>query len=197
MSLLGALGEFTGRKSVLGEFTGRVYWAHAQLWACHGTGRLAVDAGWGSEVSEMACNPSAAAPAVRNPRSNLNPVTTLHPLPPTLQTKPDSGFSWRRSGGPRRSPATQNFFYFFFTLVTGPRRSVSLKLSDTEVYERGTESVDSGSRNIQKKAQGVTIGHGYTGGRGLMIGCRRTRGHGLTMRGGMASGAESRAESRA
>jgi len=25
--------------------------------------------------------------------------------------------------------------FFFFTLVTGPRRSLSLKLSDTEVYE--------------------------------------------------------------
>ena len=33
------------------------------------------------------------------------------------------------------------FFCFFFTLVTGPRRSLSLKLSDTRVYEhqiRGT-----------------------------------------------------------
>jgi len=30
----------------------------------------------------------------------------------------------------------QNFFFFFFvTLVTGPRRSLSLKLSDTRVYE--------------------------------------------------------------
>jgi len=27
------------------------------------------------------------------------------------------------------------FFFFFFTLVTGPRRSLSLKLSDTRVYE--------------------------------------------------------------
>jgi len=27
------------------------------------------------------------------------------------------------------------FFFFFFTRVTGPRRSVSLKLSDTRVYE--------------------------------------------------------------
>ena len=26
-------------------------------------------------------------------------------------------------------------FFFFFTLVTGPRRSLSLKLSDTRVYE--------------------------------------------------------------
>jgi len=27
------------------------------------------------------------------------------------------------------------FFFFFFTLVTGPRRSLSLKLSDIRVYE--------------------------------------------------------------
>ena len=26
-------------------------------------------------------------------------------------------------------------FFFFFTLVTGPRRSLSLKLSDTRIYE--------------------------------------------------------------
>ena len=26
-------------------------------------------------------------------------------------------------------------FFFFFTLVTGPRKSLSLKLSDTRVYE--------------------------------------------------------------
>ena len=32
-----------------------------------------------------------------------------------------------RKGGP--------YFFFFFTLVTGPRRSLSLKLSDTGVYE--------------------------------------------------------------
>ena len=27
------------------------------------------------------------------------------------------------------------FFFFFFTLVTGPRRSLSLNLGDTQVYE--------------------------------------------------------------
>jgi len=26
-------------------------------------------------------------------------------------------------------------YFFFFTLVTGPRRSLSLKLNDTRVYE--------------------------------------------------------------
>ena len=29
----------------------------------------------------------------------------------------------------------QDDFFFFFTLVTGPRMSLSLKLSDTSVYE--------------------------------------------------------------
>jgi len=29
----------------------------------------------------------------------------------------------------------QVFFFFFFTLVTGPRRSLSLELRDTRVYE--------------------------------------------------------------
>ena len=31
--------------------------------------------------------------------------------------------------------ALRSVFFFFFTLVTGPRRSLSLKLSDTRVYE--------------------------------------------------------------
>ena len=35
------------------------------------------------------------------------------------------GRSWIRLQG----------FFFFFTLATGPRRSLSLKLSDTRVYE--------------------------------------------------------------
>ena len=30
---------------------------------------------------------------------------------------------------------TADYFFLFFTLVTGPRRSLSLKLSDTKVYE--------------------------------------------------------------
>jgi len=44
----------------------------------------------------------------------------------------------RRSGG-GKSPAGWEggkvFFFFFCTLVTGPKRSLSLKLSDTRVYE--------------------------------------------------------------
>ena len=33
------------------------------------------------------------------------------------------------------SCTAEDFFFFFFTLVTGPRRSLSLKLSETRVYE--------------------------------------------------------------
>ena len=34
----------------------------------------------------------------------------------------------------RSQPGTPICFFFFFTLVTGPRSSLSLKLSDTRVY---------------------------------------------------------------
>ena len=34
-----------------------------------------------------------------------------------------------------RHEPSLTLFLFFFTLVTGPRRSLSLKLSDTRVYE--------------------------------------------------------------
>jgi len=33
------------------------------------------------------------------------------------------------------TPYSRQVFFFFITLVTGPRRSLSLKLSDTSVYE--------------------------------------------------------------
>jgi len=35
----------------------------------------------------------------------------------------------------RKAASTLNPLFFFFTLVTGPRRSLSLKLRDTRVYE--------------------------------------------------------------
>jgi len=35
---------------------------------------------------------------------------------------------------PKVMSATREFSFFFFTLVTGPRRSLSLKLSDARVY---------------------------------------------------------------
>jgi len=36
---------------------------------------------------------------------------------------------------PREGRPALQVFFFFITLVTGPRRSLSLKLSDTRVYE--------------------------------------------------------------
>ena len=47
----------------------------------------------------------------------------------------------RRSASPKNRDVKTGFnalmkvCFFFFTLVTGPRRSLSLKLSDTKVYE--------------------------------------------------------------
>jgi len=41
----------------------------------------------------------------------------------------------RNLGPDSNVPLDQMRPFFFFTLVTGPRRSVSLKLSDTNVYE--------------------------------------------------------------
>jgi len=44
----------------------------------------------------------------------------------------------------------ESYQVFFFTLVTGPRRSLSLKLSDTRVYApqiRGPSSVAASERN--------------------------------------------------
>ena len=38
----------------------------------------------------------------------------------------EKGVEWRAPG---------SLFFFFFTLVTGPRKSLSLKLSDARVYE--------------------------------------------------------------
>ena len=51
-------------------------------------------------------------------------------------------------GGDARSNASLRFtfrdlqvlLFFFFTLVTGPRRSLSLRLSDTRVYEPQTRA---------------------------------------------------------
>ena len=40
-----------------------------------------------------------------------------------------------RAQGRHQSYDLWVFFFFFFTLVTGPRRSLRLKLSDTRVYE--------------------------------------------------------------
>ena len=47
-----------------------------------------------------------------------------------------SGFGFRVAGtGVSGFGFRGSSLFFFFTLVTGPRRSLSLKLSDTKVYE--------------------------------------------------------------
>ena len=55
-----------------------------------------------------------------------------------------SGGIKRRSvnfpGAEPRSRPESILFFFFFTLVTGPRRSLSLKLSDTRVSESQTRA---------------------------------------------------------
>ena len=53
----------------------------------------------------------------------------------TLNT-PTKGLAWQPQGCTGTTlPYNVSFFFFFFTLVTGPRRALSLKLSDTRVYE--------------------------------------------------------------
>jgi len=44
------------------------------------------------------------------------------------------GHGWINSRLSLHNPHTLPIFFCFFTLVTGPRRSLSLKLSDTKVY---------------------------------------------------------------
>jgi len=43
-------------------------------------------------------------------------------------------------------------FFFFFTLVTGPRRSLSLKLSDTRVYEPQIRAQWGGSGDLMRES---------------------------------------------
>ena len=42
---------------------------------------------------------------------------------------------YQTRGAVGHAPAEILLFFFFFTLVTGPRRSLSLKLSETKVYD--------------------------------------------------------------
>jgi len=69
-------------------------------------------------------------------RCQLCPLSTL-----SCSTEPRSTVSARGSVGRAwltpwvTHHARTHFFFFFFTLVTGPRRSLRLKLSDTIVYE--------------------------------------------------------------
>jgi len=74
-------------------------------------------------------------PGTRNPEPETrNPETGPEPRNPESGTRnPKPG---TRSPEPEiRSPKSGTRHTFFFTLVTGPRRSLSPKLSDTRVYE--------------------------------------------------------------
>ena len=66
-------------------------------------------------------NPGATKPQTLNPNSDTLP---LSPIPNLLRST-----TLTQLGG------LFGDFFFFFTLVTGPRRSLSLKLNDTRVYE--------------------------------------------------------------
>ena len=72
-------------------------------------------------------------------RCTLHPTPcTLHPTPYTLHLTP---YTLHPKPAPytlHLTPCTLHptpYFFFFFTLVTGPRRSLSLNLSHTRVYE--------------------------------------------------------------
>ena len=56
----------------------------------------------------------------------------------------------------------------FFTLVTGPRRSLRLKLSDTRVYEPQTRA-RLGTTALSPRFRGVQIPRGANGGCGSYI----------------------------
>ena len=66
----------------------------------------------------------------------VNPMNHKRPLCRCRRARACSG----ERGGQQRPPGhlvrnrLGTFFFFFFPLVTGPRRSLSLKLSDTRVY---------------------------------------------------------------
>ena len=79
--------------------------------------------------STLRPSPSTVHPA----HSTLHPSpSTLHPSPSTLYPSPSTIEAARVVCGPSAGPV---FFLFLFTLVTGPRRSWSLKLSNARVYE--------------------------------------------------------------
>jgi len=84
-----------------------------------GTGSFREEAP-GHRFAPRAINPSGASCIAT--RQELHELHELQPVRSFL----DRGFPTQ--------PDTTTFF-FFFTLVTGPRRSLSVKLSDTRVYE--------------------------------------------------------------
>jgi len=58
----------------------------------------------------------------------------------SLKYEPASADLLLRDDGVRRLYRRSGQIFFFFTLVTGPRRSLSLQLSDTRVYEPRTRA---------------------------------------------------------
>ena len=72
---------------------------------------------------EMTIQETDLVPKVMAEPARIEPSTIL--LAPSVAAVPGAGLSVEG----------QYLFLFFFTLVTGPRRSLSLKLSDTRVYE--------------------------------------------------------------
>jgi len=62
--------------------------------------------------------------------------------PEVEETRRDIHEAFGIPPGPSTSSLRERFF--FFTLVTGPRRSLSLKLSDTRVYDGKSAEVTRG-----------------------------------------------------
>ena len=99
--------------------------------------------------------PSGVGRTFQHP-SSWRQIALLKPLD-WHWSSPESGDLWCKSGVPKKSIRSHYagwwskrmrpilnrnvaeeallLLFFFFTLVTGPRRSFSLKLSDTRVYE--------------------------------------------------------------
>jgi len=77
----------------------------------------------------------------------------------------------------KHTPTVNFFFFFFLTLVTGPRRSLRLKLSDTRVYEPQTRTSTFNALSghlhvlIEKNRSGVVITR-ISSGRVFMIDTR-------------------------
>jgi len=74
-----------------------------------------------SRMSPCRCRSSSFPLPTPPPPPRLPPVKAFDPFIPADSTDPSWGCCPWRAG--------QTIFFFFFTLVTGPRRSLSLKLS--------------------------------------------------------------------
>ena len=78
---------------------------------------------------------AASTVSPSHPRSSKK-TPTSHTFPPPLKSSPQETLPCLLNALERpHARGVGRHFFFFFTLVTGPRRSLSLKLSDTRVYE--------------------------------------------------------------